>query len=279
MNGGQAIHSVLSKALAASSNVHLLGEALELSPATHGLLQQYPEQVHLLPAVDTALAGIAVGMAMGGATVVVELAGPHSLPAMVQQLIQETPQSGSEFTTSIILRVPWAPGESLPLGPYLGTDGLTIAVASSASEARDLLQSALESTGPTILIEPRWLLEHPVKEIEPLALNQAKITRNGTHCTLLCWGAGHRAAHQAADRLSTEGIEVEILDLRCLQPLDLSALSESVRRTGRPILVGNLPGMMDGLLTSAFLRLESPPVTCADELGSILSAVRQSVYY
>ena len=214
-----------------------------------------------------------------GATVVVELAGPQSLPAMVQQITQEAAHNSSEFSTSIILRVPWAPGETLPLGPYLGTDGVTIAVSSSASEARDLLQAALKANGPTILIEPRWLLEHAVKNLEATALTQSRITRNGEHCTLLCWGDGHRSAHQAADRLSTEGIEVEILDLRCLQPLDLNALSQSIRRTGRPILVGDLPGVMDGVVTSAFLRLESPPVTCANELSSILSAVRQSVHY
>jgi pyruvate/2-oxoglutarate/acetoin dehydrogenase E1 component len=88
VNATQAIHGLLSDALK-SGDVHLLGEALELSPATRGLLAVAPKQVHLLPAADATLIGLAVGLAMSGSRAVIELSGPAALWGILQQLGQE----------------------------------------------------------------------------------------------------------------------------------------------------------------------------------------------
>jgi pyruvate/2-oxoglutarate/acetoin dehydrogenase E1 component len=279
MNGGQALQGVLGEALAQNAKVHLLGEALELSPATHGLLERHPERVHLLPAVDSALTGIAVGMALGGARPVVELAGPQSLHGAIQQLGQEAASATGEFSAPVILRVPVAPGEVLPLSLLLAIPGVTLGVASSALEARDLLVDALGASGPVVLLEPRWLLDRPVKEAERLPLGTARIVRSGDHCSLVCWGEGVRAAREAADLLSTEGIEAEVIDLRCLSPLDTELISESISRTGRAVFVSPFPGLFDMVLETAFLRLESPPLSCTARATSIVDAARQSVFY
>jgi pyruvate dehydrogenase E1 component beta subunit len=279
MNGGQALNTVLSEALSGGSKVHILGEALELSPATHGLLEQHPERVHLLPAVDSALAGIAVGMALGGARPIVEMAGPQALHGVVQQLCQEATALGGEFTAPVVLRVPIAPGETIPLALFLGTPGIAVAVASSATEARDLLKASLDARGPVVLFEPRWLLDRPVQDTESLPLGTARVLRKGEHCSLVCWGEGVHAARHAADRLSTEGIEAEIIDLRCLQPLDSTLLAERLQATGRAILVDPVAGLLETVLGRAFLHLESPPSSCEPRAESIVRAVRESVFY
>ena len=279
MNGGQALHGVLGEALAQNAKVHLLGEALELSPATHGLLERHPERVHLLPAVDSALTGIAVGMALGGARPVVELAGPQSLHGAIQQLGQEGASVTGEFSAPVILRVPIAPGETIPLSLLLAIPGITVGVASSALEARDLLVAALDASGPVVLLEPRWLLDRPLKDAEVLPLGTARVIRPGDHCSLICWGEGVRAAREAADLLSTEGIEAEVVDLRCLCPLDTDLISESIGRTGRAVMVSPFPGLLDTVFEAAFLRLESPPLSCTSRAKAIVDTARRSVFY
>jgi pyruvate dehydrogenase E1 component beta subunit len=224
-----------------------------------------------------------VGMALGGACPVVELAGPQALHGVVQQLGQEAAMLSGEFAATVVLRVPIAPGESIPLSLLLGTPGITVAVASSATEARDLLAASLSASGPVVLFEPRWLLGRPVASgaqvQEALPLGSARVLREGEHCSLFCWGEGVSAARTAANRLSTQGIEAEIIDLRCLQPLDLGLLGERLQRTGRAILVGPLTGLLEAILESAFLHLESPPTSCEARAESIVQAVNTSVFY
>ena len=78
MNGYQKIRNLLDQKLTEDSSIHLLGEALELSPDTHGLLYKHPEQCHLLPASDNAMLGVAIGMAFVGSRSVIHVAGPQS---------------------------------------------------------------------------------------------------------------------------------------------------------------------------------------------------------
>lgn len=278
MNGAQATRSVLSSALSGGARVRVLGEAVELSPATRGLLAAHPERVHLLPAADASLVGLAVGMALGGDRPVVELAGPEALPAAFAQLAQEAAPVSGDYRAPVVVRVPVAPGADAGLGPLLAVPGLQVAVASSPAEAGQLLEAALEASGPVVLVEPAAALAAGPGAQDALPLGAARVLREGEHATLLAVGDGVNAALDAADALAADGISVDVVDLRSLAPLDLDTLGARVQHTGRPVLVGVPAAALPAVLQAAFLRLESPPELVAAD-GDVVAAVHRSLSY
>ncbi len=277
MNGAHATRTVLVDALA-SGRAHVLGEAVELSPATAGLLGGFPDRVHLLPAADATLVGVAVGMAMAGTRPVVELAGPEALPGALQQLVQEAAGVSGEFRAPVVVRVPVAPGAADPTPLLLGS-GVTIACASCPGEAAALLQGALEADGPVVLLEPLAALSGGVTELPLLGLGRARVWQEGDHVTLLGWGDGVVAARHAAEMLAAEGLSVGVVDLRSIQPLDLDTVGVQVRHTGRFVLVGAPAGVLDAVVQVAFLRLEAPPASVPADPDAAVAAARQAVSY
>lgn len=278
MTGAQATRAVLSAALSGGAPVRVLGEAIELSAATRGLVADYPERVHLLPAADATLVGLAVGMALGGDQPVVELAGPGSLPAAFAQLTQEAAGVSGEFRASVVVRVPVPPGVDAGLGPLLAARGLQVVVASSPAEAGQLLEGALAASGPVVVVEPLAALAAGPDRLEALPLGTARVLREGDHATLLAIGDGVPAALAAADALAAEGVSVCVVDLRSLSPLDATVISARVQHTGRPVLVGVPSAVLPDVVEAAFLRLESPPVRVAAG-GDVPAAVRRSLDY
>lgn len=279
MTGAERIRSVLSESLAQSDTVHVLGEAVALSPATTGLMAEHPDQVHLLPAADATLIGVAVGMAIGGKRPVVELAHPAALWGALQQLGQEAAAIDGEFSAPVVVRVPVGDGET-PHPPLTGIDGLTVASPSTPEDAGALLLAALKADGPVVLLEPRSVLAAPAGNNEGVAvLGQASIVRAGTHVTALAWGDGVHEATKAATILAGEDIDLEVIDLRTLAPLDVDTIGESTRRTGRVVVVGAETTALTSAVQAAFLRLESPPAQAKATAADIAAKARAAVHY
>jgi len=281
VNAYQAIHGLLSRALA-DRNVHVLGEALELSPATRGLMAQSPDRVHLLPAADASLVGVGVGLALSGARPVISLSGPDALWGVLQQLGQEAaPLRGvGEFTAPIVLRVPVAPGEVPPVASLCAMQGVIVASPSTPEDAVSMVQAALDADRPVVLLEPRSVLgARMTGEPAQRALTEAQIVQPGTDATILAWGEAVRVAREAAAALEGDGISAEVVDLRAILPLDTETISESVSRTGRPIVVGGPENVLLSAVRAAFLRLESPPAHAATSAAALTEAVRRAVDY
>jgi len=281
MNAYQAIHSVLADALM-NRDTHILGEALELSPATRGLHAINPDRVHLLPAADASLVGVAIGLAMTGARAVMELSGPDALWGVVQQLGQEAAplRQVGEFVAPVVIRVPLAPTQQAPLDLISGINGLVIGAASTATEAVGLVSGALESLDPVVLFEHREVLCEPVEDlIQPVGFGQARVTREGQDATVITWGTGVSLAHRIADTLVSEGIEIEIVDLRTIQPTDSQTIGNSVHKTGRPILLGCPLSVFDTTIQTAFERLESPPTRIVTTESALITALNQAIDY
>jgi len=273
------VRNALRQIVANHPSVHVLGEALELSPATTGLMGSHPERVHLLPAADASLLGTAVGMALTGAKPIVELAGGPSLWGALQQLGQEAGAlTSSEFAVSVVVRVPLAPGSSAPLALLAALPGVTVAAAASADAAAELLEAALDARGPVVLLEPAESMGRSGLTGGG-SLGSAHTLRAGDHVSLLAFGAGVGAAMQAAGQLASEGISAEVIDLRTLSPLDVDTVGNSIRHTGRAIFVGTGGMVLSGAVQAAFLRLESPPAAVAPDAGDIVQAVQQSLRY
>jgi pyruvate dehydrogenase E1 component beta subunit len=280
MNGAQAIHRVLSDAMGADARVHLLGEALPLSPAGAGLMEKHTDQVHLLPAADATLTGVAVGMAIAGHRPVVELASPAALWGALQQLGQEAAAITGEFSAPVVFRVPITNHGFNPVPLLSAVPGLSVACASTAEDAVGLLQAALTHQGPTVLLEsPTVLAQSCAAEPASAQLGQAKIVREGAHISLLCWGAGVAAAEKAANILGGEGISAEVIDLRSLAPLDAQTIGSSVQKTGRALLIGTGAQSLLTVIQTAFLRLESPPIFAEAQASRIVEAARGAVHY
>ena len=280
MTGHTALRAALAAALE-DPRVRLLGEAVELSPATRGLAASHPDQVHSLPAADATLVGVALGMAMNGDKVVVELAGPDSLPAALLQLKQA--ESSAECPLTVVLRVPVSPLQYSDAGVVMqaGSAEFHIAAVGQAGDAAALLLGALQQTVPTVIFEPLEVLAGPTSVVEPVAFQSPRVLAEGHHATVLAWGVGVEPALRAAKTLANEGIAVDVIDLRTLGLYDHTVVTERVQQTGRPI-IATVPGYQQVLahvVTGAFLRLESPPEVTAADPDAIADVVRASVHF
>jgi pyruvate dehydrogenase E1 component beta subunit len=277
MNGAQNIEKVLSDAMGASDMIHLLGESLPLSPVCGSLLTQHPERCHLLPAADSSLVGVAIGLALAGKTPIVELAGPEALWGALQQLGQESSALTGEFSATMILRVPLGP-EAIDPSPLLdGMSHLQVASPADAADAGALMQTALSSPGVTVLLEPFTVLG--ASGGTPGTGKKARVVQEGEHVSLIAWGQGVDAAKSAAKTLSKESISAEVIDLRSLSPLDTETVAQSVNKTGRVVMVGGSSSMLAETIQAAFLRLESPPVQVGQSANAIASKARAAVQY
>lgn len=270
------VRGVLADALQRDPQVYLLGEAVDLSPATAGLRASNPQRVLCLPASDAALIGVAVGMALAGARPVVELADGAATWGALQQLGQEAASFSrdADFPVGLVVRVPVAPGGADPTALLAGVPGVQVVCASSGADAAALLRAALGARVPVVLIEPLGL---PTGEPGDGGLGTGRIVRSGTAASVLTWGRGVAAALQAAS--AADAPDLEVVDLRSLSPLDAALIGDSVSRTGRPIVAGDAPGPVLAALQHAFLRLESPPVLVSPDAGAILAAARASLNY
>ena len=276
--GSEQLAATLRARMENDPSVVVLGEALELSPVTSGLLAAFPGRVHLLPAADASLVGVAVGLAMAGKRPVVELAESASVWGVLQQVGQEAAslKDRGEFRAPIVVRVPQAPGGWDPTALVESVPGVAIGVAGTPGDAAHLLASALEASDPVVLLEPRAVLAER-GEAEAIGFGKARVVREGDHATVLALGDGVAAALRAAEAVAGEGISVEVIDLRWVRPLDVDAIGESVSKTGRAIVAGASPGALALAVQQAFLRLESPPALASPE--DLAGVIRSSVHF
>lgn len=289
MIGSQAVHDTLRCALDGSlpetggAPVHLLGEAVELSPATRGLTAVHPSRVHLLPASDAGLVGVGIGLALSGGVAVVELAEAAALWGALPQLAEAVALSSAECPVRLVVRVPCGP-DAAALAPEAllrGLPGLAIGAPSTPEECGTMLRAALGHPGPTVLLESRPVLAGGQGQApEPLGVGQARWLRQGEHATVLAWADAVQPALQAAADLAQQGVSVDVLDLRWLAPLDAAAIGQRVRHTGRVVVAGPAGAAVQAAVEHAFLRLEAPPVLVdAPEPAAIVAAVLDTLDY
>jgi pyruvate dehydrogenase E1 component beta subunit len=257
----QALTDALDLALAKDHTVLVIGEDVARTGGvfriTDGLLQRYgDDRVIDTPVAESAIIGVALGMAIAGMRPVAELQFMgFSYPAfdqIVNHVARIRNRSRHRFTAAMVIRIPFGGGigaaehhsESME-AIYAHTPGLKVLIPSTPYDAKGLLLAAIEDPDPVIFCEPIRLYR-AVKEEVPdgwytVPIGEARVERSGTDVTLITWGAMTKETRGAADLLATEGVEAEVIDLRSLVPLDRRTLVGSVVKTGRAVVVHEAP--------------------------------------
>jgi pyruvate dehydrogenase E1 component beta subunit len=217
---------------------------------THGLLDQFGDRrVREAPISESAMVGAAIGAALFGQRPIVEISFGEFLPAAMNQLVNQAPNL--RYMTGGVARVPVVIRTRVGDGPYGGhpqdysawfahVPGLKVVMPGGAADARGLMLAAIRDDNPVLFIEPMALAHAPREPVnlddsnnKPYTIGQAKVVRRGRDLTLAAIGSMVPASQRAAERLLQDGIEVELIDVRSLQPLDTACIIESVARTGR----------------------------------------------
>jgi pyruvate dehydrogenase E1 component beta subunit len=197
-----------------------------------------------------AIVGAGIGAAMQGMRPVVEIMYEDFLTLSLEQIVNQAAKhrymSGGQLKVPLTIRTQggagWSPGaqHAQQLEAWLvHVPGLKVVFASSPNDARGLLWSSIYDDNPVIFFEHRLL--YPVKEdipeqLEPVPLGKARVVREGKDVTVIAIGPLVHRALQAAEEAEAEGISVEIVDPRTLQPLDTETLVESVKKTNRAVV-------------------------------------------
>lgn len=260
MTSTDPIRHLLNTELKSSPQLFLIGEDLELRPDTKGLQKQFPDQVRLLPASDSSLMGIAIGISLTGNTVIIQLASASGLSTILSML----PQFGVEFPTHVVIRVPVSPTDSVDLNAVLAHPGLRVYSPHNAENVAQCLSQALSEQSPAIVLE----------DLSCRAQASPVISSNAVyHTDIWAWGSGLTAAYAAAEDLRSKGIFCRVQAVTQIQPIR-DTIGSDLYQTGRVVLV-NLPtGLLSSINKAAFWRLENQPIFCAAQQDAIKSAVQ-----
>jgi 2-oxoisovalerate dehydrogenase E1 component beta subunit len=188
---------------------------------------------------------------------------------IVSELSKIRYRSGGEYTAPVVIRAPY--GGGIKGGPYHSQSseaffthipGLKVVVPSNPANARSLLKSAVRNDDPVIFLEPKRLYRSPRGEVteeeDVTPIGKAEITIAGDDLSVLTYGSMVPLVVEAAAKAAEEGISVEVLDLRTLIPLDIGTVVNSVRKTGRVVIVNEAPKIMAySAEISAFLAEEA----------------------
>ncbi len=280
----EAIRQSLREALLEDQRVFLMGEDIGAYggpyAVTKGLMEEFgARRVKDSPIAESVIVGAGVGAAMRGMRPVVEIMTINFSLLAADQIVNNAAKllymSGGQVSVPLIIRTVSGGGSQLAAshsqsleGWYAQVPGLKVVAPATPYDARGLLRTAFQDQNPVIYVEHSLLYgkRGPVPE-EPYAIpfGQADIKRSGKHVTIVAYLRMLHVSLEAADLLAEQGIEAEIIDLRTLRPLDMDTVVESVRRTGRAIVVeegwktgGFGAEVASSIMTEAFDYLDAP---------------------
>lgn len=252
-----AINLAMKEEMERDERVFVLGEDVGrkggVFKATMGLYEQFGEERVLdTPLAESAIAGVAIGAAMYGMRPIAEMQFADFIMPAVNQIVSEAAKiryrSNNDWSCPLVVRAPFGGGIHGALyhsqsveAMFAGTPGLKIVIPSSPHDAKGLLKAAIRDEDPVLFFEHKRAYrlikgEVPLDDYT-LPIGKAEVKRQGDDITVITYGLAVHFAMQAAERLSADGIEAHILDLRTVYPLDQAAIIEAASRTGKVLLV------------------------------------------
>ncbi len=289
-----AVRTALREEMRRDERVFLMGEDIAVYGgvygATRGLLREFGDKRVLdTPISEAAIAGMAVGAAIGGLRPVAEIMYCDflsiALDAIANQAAKLRYMSAGQLAIPMVIRTAagghgYAAQHSQSLEMWVAhIPGLKVVMPGTCADVRGLLKSAIRDPNPVVVIEHKALYETtgpmPAQEtLEPIGV--ANVTREGRDVTVVSWSAMAAACLQAAQELAGDGIEVEVIDLRTLLPADFDTAVESVRKTGRLVVAheavtyGGFGAEVVAQLTQrAWGELKAPPVRVGSRFAPI----------
>jgi 2-oxoisovalerate dehydrogenase E1 component beta subunit len=219
--------------------------------ASEGLLERFgPLRVLDTPVAEIAIAGAAIGAAMMGLRPIAEFQFADYLHPAYDQIVSQAAtmrwRSVGTFGVPVVFRAPFGAvngggiyHSQSPEAPYCHTPGLKVVAPATPSDAKGLLKAAIRDDDPVVFFEHkasyRTLKEEVGDDVVPLGV--ARVDRTGSHVSVVTYAGGVHLARAAADAVAGDGIDVEIVDLRTLAPLDHDAIATTVHRTGRLLVL------------------------------------------
>ncbi|UXN69339.1 pyruvate dehydrogenase complex E1 component subunit beta [Devosia neptuniae] len=253
----QALNEAMAEELRRDKDVFVMGEEVaEYQGAykiTQNLLQEFgPERIIDTPITEHGFAGLAVGAAFAGLKPIVEFMTWNFAMQAIDQIINSAAKqlymSGGQVTAPMVFRGP--NGVASRVGAqhsqdysawYSHVPGLTVIAPYSAADAKGLLKAAIRSPNPVVFLENEILYGStglvPKVDDFVLPIGKARIARKGADVTIVSFSMGMRYATQATEKLVAAGVDVELIDLRTLRPLDSDTVIASVKKTGRLVTV------------------------------------------
>jgi pyruvate dehydrogenase E1 component beta subunit len=253
----QALNEAMAEELRRDKDVFIIGEEVAQYQGaykiTQNLLEEFgPERVVDTPITEHGFAGLAVGAAFAGLKPIVEFMTWNFAMQAIDQIINSAAKqlymSGGQVTAPMVFRGPNGPAARVGAQHsqdysawYSHVPGLTVIAPYSAADAKGLLKSAIRSPNPVVFLENEILYGStglvPKMDDFLLPIGKARIARSGKDVTIVSFSMGMRYATQATEKLVGAGLDVELIDLRTLRPMDSDTVIESVKKTGRLVTV------------------------------------------
>jgi 2-oxoisovalerate dehydrogenase E1 component beta subunit len=282
----QAINDALKVSMREDDRIIVLGEDVGkvggVFRVTAGLQDEFGEdRVIDTPLSENGIVGTAIGLALNGLLPIAEIQFSDFIFPAYDQIINELAKyryrSGGDHSTKVVIRTPVGGGirgghyhSQHPEAAFIQVPGLKVVCPSNPYDAKGMLLAAIEDPDPILFLEPKRVYRAAKGEVPEgsytVPLESARIVREGSDVTVVAYGAMVYEALDAAKRASDEGVECEVIDLRTLWPVDIAMILQSVKKTGRIVVVHEAPrtgGFAGELITlvaeKAFFHLEAPP--------------------
>jgi pyruvate dehydrogenase E1 component beta subunit len=252
----EALRDAMAEEMRKDSRVFVMGEEVAqyqgAYKVTQGLLEEFgPERVIDTPITEYGFAGIGTGAAMGGLRPIVEFMTFNFAMQAIDHIINSAAKtnymSGGQMRCPIVFRGP--NGAAARVGAqhsqnfapwYASVPGLVVIAPYDASDAKGLLKAAIRSEDPVVFLENELVygrsFELPELDDHVLPIGRARVVREGKGATIVSYSIGVGLALEAAEQLAGEGIDVEVIDLRTLRPLDTDAILTSLKKTNRLVV-------------------------------------------
>ncbi len=256
----EAVREGLILEMRQDPEVFLLGEDIGVYGGafgvTKGMIEEFgPERVRDTPISEAAIAGAATGAALMGMRPIMEIMFMDFLTISMNQLVNQAAKIrfmfGGKASLPLVVRAPAGSGtgaaaqhsQSLEAW-FVHTPGIKVVAPATAADAKGLLISAIRDNNPVIFMEHKLLYRTKgavAEELYAIPLGKADVKREGSDLTILAYSIMVPRALEAAEQLATEGINIEVVDLRTLKPLDEETIIRSVCKTGRVLIAHEAP--------------------------------------
>ena len=287
----EAVKESIRAAMQADERVFLMGEDVGhyggCYAVTKGLLDEFGEQrIRDTPLSESGFVGAGIGAAMSGMRPIVEVMTVNFSLLALDQIVNNAAtlnhMSGGQISVPVVIRMATGAGKQLAAQHshslecwYAHVPGIKVLAPATVTDARYMLQMALDDPDPVIIFEHVMLYNQSGDlDAAPSNFTEAAVRRQGKDISLITYGGSLGKALVAADQLAKQNIEAEVLDLRCLRPLDTEAIAKTVAKTRHAVVIdegwqtaGLSAEIMAQIMEQCFWQLDGPVQrVCSEEV-------------